>query len=202
MAKRRSELDAMMEKVAPILGKATPPPGRGYEGTIGEPVRQKSRNDNDMVIWPITITSPPEREGQEFTDNSMLITEQNIGFFKGRFEKIGVAPPESEKDISRALDECAGLDIRFDVVQKDENLNVFFVERLEGSEGGGGRKEEAANEPDYDRKQLRTLGKDADDGDDDSIKELETLADENGLDPDEHETWVDLAKALIEELGL
>ncbi len=202
MAKRKSNLDTMMEKVAPILGKAMPPPGRGYEGVIGEATRQLSKNKNDMVVWPITITSPEECEGQEFTDNSMLITEKNIGFFKGRFEKIGIEPPDSEEDIGRALEECDGLAIRFDVVQKEENLNVFFVERLEDSGDGSGKEKTADEPPEYTRKQLKSLGKSADNNDPDDIDELETLAKANDLDPDDHDTWTGLATALIEKLGL
>ena len=176
------------------------PPGTGYTGTIGSCTIEMSKKDRLQVVWPITVTGPAKFEGREHRDWSGLETENNIGFFKGRLEKIDVAVPDDIGDISDALDECEGLEIRFDVVKSEEFTNTYFRERV-GEASEPADAEEPA-EPEYTKKQLTRLGKEADKDDGDAIDELETAAKASNLDPDDYDTWLELAEGIIEDLAL
>ncbi len=174
------------------------PPGTGYTGTIGSCTIEMSKKDRLQVVWPITVTGPSKFEGREHRDWSGLETENNIAFFKGRLEKIDVAVPDDIGDISDALDECEDLEIRFDVVKNEEFTNTYFRERV----GDAAEKVEEPTETEYTKKQLISIGKDADDDQGEAMDKLEAVAKANSLDPDDYAEWADLAEAIIEELAL
>lgn len=201
------ETAKLYAKTAAKQGSEPIPPGTGYQGIIGSCTIGMSKNEKNprlQVTWPITITEPKEHEGKEHYDFSGLQSENNIAYFKGRLEKIDVAVPDDIADIADALDECEGLEVLFDVVKNDEFTNTYFRSRVADAKdskksGKADKKEESAE---YNKKELKALGKNADDEDDSAIEELEEAAKANDLDPDDYDTWLELAEAIIEELEL
>ena len=202
---RMAKAKKLYAKTEAMQGSEPLPPGTGYTGIIGEPVIAVSKNDNLGVTFPLTVTGPAEFEGRHHHKWCNLETENGIGFFTGDLEKIDVEVPDDIADIGDALDEAEGVEIRFDVVQNDEFTNTYFRERVgEGSEEDGEEGEDEDNDsaPEYSKRQLTKLGKDADKDDEDAIDALSRAAEDAGLDPDEYDTWAELAGAVIEELGL
>ena len=202
---RLAEAKKLYAKTEARQGQEPLPPGIGYTGIIGSCTIGMSRNEKNprlQVTWPIIVTGPKEFEGREHRDFSGLETENNIAFFKGRLEKINVDVPDDIGDISDALDDCEGLEILFDVVKNDEFTNTYFRERVADADEKP-KEADKSEESAYTKKQLTKLGRaaDSDDGEDE-IAELEGAAKASNLDPDDYTTWVDLADALIEELGL
>ena len=198
------EAAKLYAKTAARQGKEQLPVGKDYTGVIGSCTIGMSQNEQSprlQVTWPITVTSPAEFEGREVEDYSGLQTENNIAYYKGRLEKIDVAIPDDIMDTADALDECEGLKIRFDVVKNEEFTNTYFRERI----ADAGKKPdgaEEAEEPEYTKKQLTSLGKKADRDDEEAVDELTAVAVVNNLKESEYDTWVELADAIIEELDL
>ena len=199
---RLAQAKKLYGKTEARTGARRLPPGVGYTGIIKDPVLEISKNDRLQVVWPITVTSPDEFEGVDHRDWSGLETENNIAFFKGRLEKIGVDVPDDISDIGDALDACDGLHIRFDVVKVEEYTNTYFTEQLADQGGDDSKEPEEPEEPEHTAKSLSKLGRSADKEDDDAIAELEALAKDNKLDPDDYPLWTELADAVAEELGL
>ena len=190
-------------KTEAMLGSEPLPPGVGYTGVIGSSTIAVSKNDNMGVTVPITVTSPEEFKGRAHRTWSNLETDTGIGFFKGDLEKIEIGIPDDIGDIGDALDEMEGVEIRFDVVKVDEYLNTYFRERVSGGKSkASDEADKPEDEPEYTKRELTKLGKQADDEDDDAISELEAAAKASKLDPDGYLLWAELADAIIEDLGL
>lgn len=202
----------MYAKTAAMQGSEPLPPGTGYTAIIGSPSIGVSKNDNMGVTVPMTLTGPPAFEGRSHGYWSNLETELGIAFFKGDLEKIDIAVPDDISDLGEALDAMEGIEVRFDVVKKDEYTNTYLRERVADA-GAASKKtgkkavkhaaaEEEEEAPEYTKRQLAKLGDKADEDDADALETLKDLAEANKLDPDDYATWVELAEAIADEMGL
>lgn len=145
------------------------------------------------VVWDLRI---PEgeyagRKGKKF---SRLANKENMDWFKGEMDTLELQIPDDIDDLGDALDEGVGISVRIDVTEgKAEwknRYNIYFRERLEGN--GNGDEEEPDAGDEYTRKDIEAMDE----------KALTALAKELTLDPDEYETWDELAEQCCVELGI
>lgn len=64
----------------------------------------QSKNDNDMVITTFTVADG-NSEGKEIRKRDMLMSEQNIAYFKGYCDVIGFEYPDDPDDLQEAMNE-------------------------------------------------------------------------------------------------
>ena len=169
-----------------------PLPDGQYEGVIESALIEESRNGRLQVRWDLLVTSK-ECEGRQVRKYSGLETKDNMDWFKGDLETLGLKIPEESESIGDALEEAQGLAILFQVRSRDEFTNIDFIEPLEGGNGGDDSgSDDAPADASYTKKEIKAMGED----------KMAKLAKEQGLDPNDYDTWEELADEIIDELGL
>lgn len=175
-------------------GTWKPPADEGYEATITDAIITKSKAGDRYVVYTHQMTSG-EFKGKEFQDWQRLESQEGLNYIEGRLADLGIKTSDDINELGESLEAACGMEIRFDVYYKDEFFNMTAVEPLEGQPKKGKGKKEAAEEEDestYTKKQIKAM-------DDD---EMDALAEELGYDPDDYDTYEELADALIDDLGL
>ena len=174
-----------------------PLPDDEYEGIIENAVIETSRNGRLQVRWDLLVTTGP-CEGRQCRKYSGLETKENMDWLKGDLETLDLQIPEEIENLGDTLEAACGMGIRFQVRSRDEYTNVDFIEPLE--EGQNTDSNEDDNEgaaPELSKADIRKLGRAADKDDDDAIQQLEALAKDEGLDPDDY-SWAELAQEIID----
>jgi len=181
-------------------GGAGFPAGRGQEAVIRSIVIEESQKGNLQVTWTLEGLSEGIEKVKDWK-RSMLMTAENREWLRGEMETIGLTWPDSIDDLGDALGEAEGREVSIDVVDRDEFHNIYFRSALETGNGGD---DNGVGEDDdqYTKADIKKLGKDADKDDDDAIDELTDLAKESKIDPNDYDTWAELADEIIEDLGL
>jgi hypothetical protein len=157
-----------------------------YTGVIENALIEKSRNGRLQVRWDLLVTEG-DSEGRQIRKYEGLETEENLGWFKGDLETLEVDVPEDINDLGDALEAACGLAIVFRVKSKDDFVNVYFNELVEG---GGEEDNDSGDEDEVTAADVKKMSKD----------DLNELAEEYGLDPDDYDTKKELVEAVIEEL--
>lgn len=173
-----------------------PLPDGIYEGIIEASVIETSRPPRNrlQVRWDLLVTSG-ECEGRQIRKYNGLETADNMAWFKGDLETLGLEIPSDIADLGNTLESAQGMKIRFQVRSKDEFTNIDFIEPLEASEEASEvAAEEAAPEvagTDYTKADIKKMDK----------GEVKALAKELGLDPSEYDA-AELRDAVIDMLDL
>jgi len=194
-----SSIDQMFAAGEPAEGFFNLPGNKVYDGFIKPEsaiIELKVRGGDDYrARYTAVVTSPEEFKDKEQVARFDLSTQIGVNIFLGELETLELGKPGSLREAAEMLPEMDNVPIRFWVSEpRDENPpKVRINERLEeGNRGKDEDEDEEEEEVEYTKKQIKAM----------SDKELDELADECGLDPDDYETYPELAEALIEELEL
>ena len=178
------------------------PPDGEYDCRIEEAIRRESQAGNDMISWSLLLTSE-EYEGRTVYHCHMLQTQMNFNYLRTDLAALNFSLPDDLNEIGEILEQAVDMEIRISVYNKDENCNISFVEPLEEDADSkkdkkskkskkSSKKKGVEKEPELTAKDVNKMSED----------ELSELAKENGLDPDDYDTWPLLAEDLIETLAL
>jgi len=191
-----------------IWRNATPRRGGGlpdgeYERVIKTGIvgLAKSESRRLQCVWTIDVTAPDGFEGRKQTKIAGLETEDNLSWFQGDLEILGVDLPDDSEDIADAVGQTEGMPIAFRVRTKQEFTNVDFIGLLEGVE---------ADVPDDNTKPEEsedgglTAEEVADMGDGDDEKGLQEIINDHdlGIDQNDYVTYSEVANLVIEALEL
>lgn len=167
------------------------PPEGTHEAIIGSAIISKSQKGNEQIDWPFVMAGD-KFEGKEFHDYQQLDAHENsLNYVNGRLSTLGINVPDDINDLGDALEAAEGLRVRFTCWQDDEFFNMRIDDVLEEGSDDSPAEDKPA-EATYTKKQIKAMGED----------ELSELADEQGLNPDDYNTWDLLADEIIDELGL
>jgi len=171
------------------------PPGRGYTGYVQNVLIETNRRGNLQVHWTIAgeCKELTKSNGESMVDHkwSNMSTDDNRAWLRGEMEAIDLTWPDSPRQLGTALDDAVGARILFDVVdtKTDEfdNHNIYFRERLEG-EGQADGDDGGDDEDAWTEDEIRNM----------SEEDMDALARQNDIDPDQYETWDEVADLLVE----
>lgn len=167
-----------------------PFPDDVYKGRIENAIIETSRNGRLQVRWDL-LSTEGKLEGRQCRKYNGLETKDNMDWFKGDLSTLGLAIPDDITDLGEVLEAACGMVIRFQVRTRDEYTNIDFIEPLEEEESEEETVEEA-EEDEYTKEDIAKM----------SVDELDDLAADLDIDPDEYETYTALKKELFKELGL
>lgn len=112
---------------APKSGSSSVDDG-DYTCNLTEMALTQSKNDNDMVVTTF-IVADGNYEGKDIKKHNMLMSEQNIAYFKGYCEVIGFEYPDDPDDLQEAMNTFVSAFhsiVRVKVKTKaDGNQNVY-----------------------------------------------------------------------------
>lgn len=197
-----SEVDQMFRDGVPSTGFSNLPPGT-YEGYVkpGTALIEVKDSGGHRCQITLVVTSPEEFAGNKETDPREqvarydLTTQVGVDILLGELETMELGQPDTLEEAGKMLAESDNIPVEFWVgVPKDEfppkvRINARLEEDLTDEKAAKGGE---SKEPEYTKAEIKKMSDD----------ELDDLAKEEGLDPDDYETYPELAKALIEELGL
>jgi len=169
-------------------------------------IEPKEDGSGHRALCSLIVTSPEEFEGRTQVKRSDLSTQIGVNIFLGELETLEFDQPASLEEASELLAETDNIPVRFWVGPQNDEYppKVRFNERLEGE---GGREDEAEDESEdetedeseeeeseYTKKDIKKMDEEA----------LTQLIEDEALDidPDDYDTWPEVATACIEELGL
>lgn len=165
-----------------------------YEGFIkpGSAIIEPKESGGHKASLILVVTAPEEHEDKEQAMRCDLSTQVGVNIFLGQLELLGLDQASSVKEAAEALGDTDDVPVRFWVgPQQDEYPpKVRINERLEDSDDGEEAEEPA--EDDYTKKDIKKM----------TEEELDDLAKELKMDPDDYETYDKLRKDLYEELDL
>jgi len=176
-----------------------------YEGTIEAVVIEESRNGRLQCRWDLLVTAG-ELEGRQIRKFNGLESADNMAWFKGDLETLGLEIPDDLADLGETLEEAQDMALKFQVRSKDEFTNVDFIEPLEASEAADDDEEEEeeveevdeeeaeeeVEEPEYTKKEVKAM----------KPKKLKKVAKELELPVDEYDDDDELRDAVMDMLGL
>ncbi len=161
----------------------------------------ESKAGNPLVTFVLVGTSN-ENKGLRDWKRNMLMSKDNRAHLRGEMETIGLTWPDDPRELGESLDEAKGLEVKFDVIDRDEFHNIYFTdvmgepESAEEAEEEAEEAEEAEEEenetPQYTKKEIKVM----------KPKALNALAEDLDLDPDDYDDTDDLRKAVMEALEL
>jgi len=206
MAKKKSSrkgkssggnIDALFKGATPSRGFRNLPTGT-YEGFVkpGSAIMEpKSKGSQDYKASLVLVVSEDgDLQGREQTARYDLSTQVGVDIFTGDLEAMELGKPESLAEAAEMLADSDGISVEFWVSEPKDDYppKVRISERLEGD----------ADTSTYDDSD----DDDADDADGSlsaediramSEEELTELAADNDLNPDDYETWEELADVLV-----
>lgn len=101
-------------------------PDGDYQVEIQEPSLVLAKNSGALQIrWPLMILSG-NLKNTIFTKYERIGSEQNCGYVKQAFNKLGITPPEHAFQIPDALIKAKGIRLNVRVKTKDDFPNTYF----------------------------------------------------------------------------
>lgn len=193
----KSKDSKFFDGIDPLTGYNNLPSGT-YEGYIkpGSAVIEDKDDGGQRAVITFVVTSPEEHEDREQVGRYDLTSDVGKGIFLGQLVVLGLDEPSTLKEAASALSETDDIPVRFWVGPEEGEFppKVRINERLDDSgdndDGDGDNGEDEESE--YTKKDIKKM----------SDEELDDLAKDNDMDPDEYETYQELREALYEELDL
>jgi len=185
-----------------------------YDGYVkaGSWLIEAKESGGHRSLCTLVVTSPEEFKNRVQVKRDDLSTQVGVNIFLGELEALELGQPKSLRECSEILADTDNLRVRFWVGEpRDENPpKVRFNERLEEANGAEededvdedaeeeteekSKKKGKSKKNEYTKKEIRSMDED----------ELTELIENEGLDidPDDFDSWDDVADAVIKELGL
>lgn len=192
-----SDIDALFASGVPSVGFVHLPEG-DYEGRIkaGSAVIETKDNGGHRMTLTLQTTSPSKYVNREERYYCDLSTQVGVNIFLGLLETLQLGKPTSLAEAAELLAQTDDLLVKFHVAAAKDDYppKVYINERLEEGEGNVGEEENTGITAD----DIQTMGANEDE------EGLRGIIDENALDvnPDEYDTWAEVADAIVAELGL
>jgi len=199
---KKSNGSKLFSGTKPISGFSNLPAGT-YEGYIkpGSAVLEpKPDGGGYRAKLVLVATSPDEYENREQRYSQDLTSEFGKGLFLGMLETLGFnAEIDTIEDAAEIMAQTDNIPVRFWVGEPRDEFppRVSINDRLDDEDGEDTENEDedadgTEEEEEYTKKDIKKM----------SDEELDELAEELDLDPDEYDTYKELREAIYEELDL
>jgi len=194
--KGKSKTDDFFANGEPSSGYNNLPEGT-YEGVVkpGSAIIEPKESGGHRASMTLVVTSPEEYEDREQIFRCDLSTQVGVNIFLGQLDLLGLDQPSTLKEAASALSETDDVPVRFWVGPQQDEFppKVRINERLDDSDDDDDNDDDGEDEePEYTKKDIKKM----------SDEELDDLAKDNDMDPDEYDTYQELREALYEELDL
>jgi len=205
---RSSNIDELFANGEPAEKFSNLPGNKTYEGHIkagSAIIEPKSDSKDDYrASFILIVTSPKEYKDRQQMARFDLSTQIGVNIFLAELETMELGAPSSLKEAAEMLEETDEVPVRFWVSEPEDEFppKVRINERLEGNGGNSSPDSGQSSSPQYTKAEIRKLGKDADNNDDAAMDELIALAKESDFNEADYDTWMALAKDIIDDLGL
>jgi len=184
-------IDSLFKTAVPSRGFRNLPTGT-YDGFVkpgSAIIEPKSKGSSDYKASLVLIVSEEgDFENREQTARYDLSTEVGVSIFMGDLEAMELGKPSNLAEAAEMLSDSDDVPVEFWVSEPKDEFppKVRINERLEEGEASEVEEPEETEEL-LTAKEIKAMSED----------ELTTLAKDNDLDPDDFESWEDLAAELI-----
>ena len=204
---KKSNGNKLFSGVKPVSGFSNLPQGT-YEGYIkpgSALLEPKQDGSGYRAVMTFIVSSPEEYENRSQRYSQDLTSDFGKGLFLGMLETLGFNPEiETDEEAADILSQTDNIPIRFWVGEEKDEFppRVSINERLEDEDAEDTEDEDVEDvededededeEVEYTKKDIRKM----------SDKDIDELAGELDLDPDDYETYKELRDVICDELGL
>jgi len=181
------------------------PPG-DYNCRLSNATLYLNKNDDPQVDFVFVVTEGSQ-EGQQIRDMHTMADKGNrtvdmmLQIVAGKMQAMGY----ETKDVGNSAALLEGLEaltaespeVALEV-EDGQYRNIRNLRLLTAADNGAAQAKKPAKKPDTKKKEMspQDLGVKADADDEFAQTQLVEMAEEKGLDPDDFETWVELAQAI------
>ena len=141
-------LSGFFKNASPKKGQSPLEDGT-YQGTIVAANLSTTQTNKPQVDWTLKVISG-DREGKTIHKFDLLASQENIDWFLGTLETLGIDAPEDADGVKAAIAEAVGKNVEFTSRTTGDFTNIYINELLDDVEGADDEETEEEEEEESD----------------------------------------------------